>query len=142
MYPEAPPLHNGQQGEIPHYMAGQTGGQYLTAPPEGYGAALEWILMLLHFRYELGFIPPAIDGKRHQLKVELTKDAHQKYKGIRLRFRPLYIPVPEPPAWAKWRGSSSGACPWSGIEALPSAFRYRGLDMPLFVDFASERTLR
>jgi hypothetical protein len=59
------------------------------------------ILVQLHFRYELGFIPPTIDGKRHKLKVELTKEAHEKYKGIRLKFRPEYIPVSEAPAWAR-----------------------------------------
>jgi len=57
--------------------------------------------MLLHFRYELGFIPPAIDGKRHQLRVELIKEAQEKYKGIRLRFRPEYIPVKDLPDWAR-----------------------------------------
>jgi hypothetical protein len=55
----------------------------------------------LHFRYELGFAPPVIDGKRHQLKVELTKSAKEKRKGVRLRFRPEYIPVPEQPEWVR-----------------------------------------
>jgi len=54
----------------------------------------------LHFRYELGFIPPAIDGKRHELRVELTKTAKAEHKGVRLRCRPEYIPVREDPAWA------------------------------------------
>jgi len=36
----------------------------------------------LHFRYELGFIPPVIDGKRHKLKVELTNEAREKHKGF------------------------------------------------------------
>lgn len=44
--------------------------------------------MQLHYRYELGFIPPAIDGKRHELRVELTKAATGKHKGVRLRYRP------------------------------------------------------
>ena len=51
-----------------------TGGQYFSAPPTGFANALETILMQLHFRYELGFIPPMIDGKRHELKVELMKE--------------------------------------------------------------------
>jgi len=62
--------------------------------------ALEWILVQLHFRYELGFVPPEIDGKRRELKVELAKDAREKYKRVRLRFRHEYIPVSEAPAWA------------------------------------------
>jgi hypothetical protein len=55
----------------------------------------------LHFRYELGFIPPVIDGNRHKLRVELTKDARGKYKGVRLRFRREYIPVREEPDWVR-----------------------------------------
>jgi len=55
----------------------------------------------LHFRYELGFIPPTIDGKRHELKVELTKEAKKEHKRVRLRFRPEYIPVREVPEWVR-----------------------------------------
>jgi hypothetical protein len=44
------------------YMSKHTGGQYFSAPPSGYAVALEAILMQLHFRCELGFIHPAIDG--------------------------------------------------------------------------------
>jgi hypothetical protein len=49
------------------------------------------------FRHELGFIPPAIDGKRHELRVELTKKAKNRNKRVRLRFRSEYIPVGEGP---------------------------------------------
>jgi hypothetical protein len=98
----SPMLHFliGEQAKILHYMAKHTGGQYISSPPSGYAAALEAVLMQLHFRYELGFIPPAIDGKRHELKVELTKAAKEEHKRIRLRFRPQYIPVREEPEWA------------------------------------------
>jgi hypothetical protein len=100
LYPAVLPLI-GEHGQILHYMAKHTGGQYRTAPPAGYAAALESILMQLHFRYQIGFVPPAIDGKRHELKVELTKDARAKHKGVRLRFRAEYIPISEEPAWAR-----------------------------------------
>jgi hypothetical protein len=99
-FPRLRPLEH-EQGEIMHYMADQTGGQFLAAPPALYSTALESIIIQLHFRYELGFVPQAIDGKRHELKVELTKEAHEKHKGIRLEFRPAYIPVSEAPAWAR-----------------------------------------
>jgi hypothetical protein len=56
-------------------MAKHTGGEYFYVPPAEYEKALDAILMQLHFRYELGFIPPAIDGKRHELRVELKKAA-------------------------------------------------------------------
>ena len=65
----------GEQAKILHYMAKHTGGQYFSAPPSGYADVLEAILVQLHFRYELGFVPAAIDGKRHELTVELTKEA-------------------------------------------------------------------
>jgi hypothetical protein len=91
----------GEQSKILQYMSKQTGGQYFSPPPSGYGAALEAILTQLHLRYELGFVPPMIDGKRHELKVELTKEAKTEHKGVRLRFRPEYIPVREEPEWTR-----------------------------------------
>jgi hypothetical protein len=89
----------GEQGQISHYVAERTGGEYFSALAQGYAAALEKILMELHFRYELGFIPPVIDGKRHKLKVELTNEAREKHQGVRLRVRREYIPVREEPEW-------------------------------------------
>ena len=98
----SPNLHFiiGEQAKIMHYMAKHTGGQYFSTPSSEYERTLETILMQLHFRYELGFIPPAIDGKRHELRVELTKEAKAGHKGLRLRYRPEYIPVREEPEWA------------------------------------------
>jgi hypothetical protein len=97
----SPNLHLlGEQSKILQYMARQTGGLYFSARPSGYAAALEAVLTQLHYRYELGFIPPAIDGKRHELTVGLTKEARKDHKGVRLRFRPEYIPVHEEPEWA------------------------------------------
>lgn len=99
--PIVPVWSNGEVAEIEHYMAVQTGGQFFSATPSGYAGALGMILIQLHSRYELGFIPPAIDGKRHSLKVELTKEAKEKHKGVRLRYRPEYIPVLGLPAWSR-----------------------------------------
>ena len=98
----SPNLHFiiGEQAKIMHYMAKHTGGQYFSTSSSEYVRTLETILMQLHFRYELGFIPPAIDGKRHELRVELTKEAKAGHKGLRLRYRPEYIPVREEPEWA------------------------------------------
>jgi hypothetical protein len=62
--------------------------------------SLATILMQLHDRYELGLIPPAVDGKRHELKVVLTR-ADRGTHGVRLRYRPEYIPVREEPEWAQ-----------------------------------------
>jgi len=98
--PPRPPLRY-EQAEILHYMADQTGGQYLAVPPPLYSTALEMILTQLHFRYQLGFVPPALDGKRHNLTVELTPEAKALHEGLRLRFRTAYIPVRETPEWAR-----------------------------------------
>src|SRR5437667_2016051 len=97
----SPNLHFiiGEQAKIMHYMAEHTGGEYFSVPPSEYEKALTRIMMQLHFRYELGFIPPGIDGKRHELRVELTKAAKAEHKGLRLRYRPEYIPVQEEPEW-------------------------------------------
>ena|ERR1700730_10494180 len=99
--PIVPMLTGGDVAEIEHYMADHTGGQFFSAAPGGYTGALQMILLQLHFRYELGFIPPAIDGKHHNLRVELTKGAKENHKGVRLRYRPEYIPVLGEPAWAR-----------------------------------------
>jgi len=90
----------GEQAKIMHYMAKHTDGEYCSVPPSGYEGTLDAILMQLHFRDELGFIPPAIDGKRHELRVELTKEARAEHNGLRLRYRPEYIPLREEPDWA------------------------------------------
>jgi hypothetical protein len=99
--PFVPMLTNGEVTEIEHYMADQTGGQFFSSSASGYSAALDRILMQLHFRYQLGFVPPKIDGKHHKLKIELTKEAKRQHKGIRLRYRPEYVPLLEIPAWVR-----------------------------------------
>lgn len=86
------PLGNGEEGSIWHYMAAETGGQYFSVHPNLYATALKSVLLQLHFRYQLGFKPPSLDGKRHELKVEFAPEAKQQTKGVQLRYRPEYIP--------------------------------------------------
>jgi hypothetical protein len=88
------PLGNGEMGSVFHYMAAETGGQYFSIHPRLYATALDSVLLQLHFRYELGFKPPAIDGKRHELKVEFAGKDKRQYKSLGLRYRPEYIPKP------------------------------------------------
>ena len=83
----------GEQKEIAHYIATETGGQYLRLTPETYATGLEEILEQLHFRYELGFRPEALDGKRHKLRVKLAEAAKKQHQGVRLRYRAAYVPV-------------------------------------------------
>jgi hypothetical protein len=63
----------GEQGQISHYVAERTGGEYFSAPAQGDAAALEKILMQLHFRYELGFIPPVIEVDRSKRTCPLSR---------------------------------------------------------------------
>jgi hypothetical protein len=83
----------GEQGAVANYIATQTGGQYLWVTPETYAAGLEEILQQLHSRYELGFKPAALDGKRHKLRVTLADAVKNQHKGVRLRHRSAYVPV-------------------------------------------------
>jgi hypothetical protein len=83
-----------EQKEIAHYIATQTGGQYLQVTPETYAQGLEEILQHLHFRYELGFRPEALDGKRHKLRVKLTAAVKNQGKGVHLRYRAAYVAIP------------------------------------------------
>ena len=99
--PEGSPLTNGEQSAIFHYMAVGTGGQYFAIPPGLYASALDSIILQLHFRYQIGFKPSVIDGKRHRLRVELVGDARKRYKRVSLRYRPEYIPTQAPPAWQR-----------------------------------------
>jgi hypothetical protein len=88
-------FNTNERGSILHYLSEETGGEYFRVPEDLYATALEDILLQLHFRYELGFKPPSIDGKRHSLKVELVGDAKSQHKSARLRYRREYIPVSE-----------------------------------------------
>lgn len=83
----------GEQKEVAHYIATQTGGQYLEVTPETYATSLTEILQQLHFRYELGFKPATLDGKRHKLSVKLADGVKNHHKGVRLRHRLAYVPV-------------------------------------------------
>lgn len=84
----------GEQRQVAHYIAAQTGGEYLDVSSEGYGSGLEQILQQLHFRYELGFQPSVLDGKRHKLTVKLLASASHEHQRVRLRYRTAYVPVP------------------------------------------------
>jgi hypothetical protein len=93
-YDPSSQMSNGQVSYLVHYYSQETGGEfYTTGDPRLYSAALDYILSQVHLRYTIGFRPSAPDGKRHTLKVELTKEARSKYRGIQLRHRKVYIAV-------------------------------------------------
>jgi hypothetical protein len=85
----------GQTYNLVHYYAGNTGGEYYsTLHPELYEQVLDYIITQLHLRYTLGFKPAKLDGKIHNLRVELTEDAQKRFPKARPRFRREYIPLP------------------------------------------------
>ena len=83
----------GEQGEVANYIATETGGEYLRVTPDTYATGLREILRQLHGRYELGFKPETLDGKRHKLTVKLADAAKNQHKGVRLRYRLAYVPI-------------------------------------------------
>jgi hypothetical protein len=80
------------QPNVAHFLSAMTGGQFFSVKPNMFGLALEDILVQVHFRYVLGFRPNIVDGKVHQLRVELTDAAKEKFTAIRMTYRPAYIP--------------------------------------------------
>jgi len=85
------------QPNVAHFLTAMTGGQYFSVDPKLFASALDDILVQVHFRYVLGFQPPALDGQRHTLRVELTESANRKYPTIRMAFRPAYVPLQSNP---------------------------------------------
>jgi hypothetical protein len=83
-----------EKGAIANYFAAQTGGEYFTAAPDAYAAKLEEIIDQMHSRYELGFRPDRLDGKRHKLVVKLTLAAANSHRDVHLRHRAAYVPSP------------------------------------------------
>jgi hypothetical protein len=84
----------GQISHLIHHYAVETGGQYLTVGnSEQLASALAYMLTEVHLRYVLSFKPAALDGKRHTLRVELTRSANKSFGHPDLRFRTEYIPV-------------------------------------------------
>jgi len=85
----------GKTWNLVHTYARETGGEYYaTLDPEKYASALDYILTQLRLRYTLSFKPAKLDGKTHELRVELTPAAQKRFPKTALRFRSQYIPLP------------------------------------------------
>jgi len=82
-----------QHSFIAHYFSAATAGKFFSVKPELFATALDDILLQMHFRYQLGFKPPAVDGKRHKLKVMLSDEVKVQHKSVRVLHRSEYIPV-------------------------------------------------
>ena len=93
-------FRNDKVSYLVHYYSEETGGEfYSTMDPRLFSAALDYILLQLHLRYTLGFKPLVVDGKKHTLKVELTKTAQRRFPSAQLRFRTEYVPVAAYPSF-------------------------------------------
>ena len=89
---------SGQTFNQAHYYSRTTGGQYYsTSRPDLFGSTLDYIITQLHLRYTLGFQPSKLDGKPHELRVEMTKDAQNRFPKTTLRFRIECFPLPPKP---------------------------------------------
>jgi hypothetical protein len=88
-------IGSGQTFNQAHYYSRTTGGQYYsTSQTELFGPTLDYIVSQLHARYTLGFQPSKLDGKPHELRVELTKDAQNRFPKTTPRFRIECFPLP------------------------------------------------
>jgi hypothetical protein len=89
---------SGQTFNQAHYYSRATGGQYYsTSQPQLFAPTIDYIITQLHARYTLGFQPSKLDGKPHDLRVELTKDAQSRFPKTTLRFRAEYFAIPSKP---------------------------------------------
>jgi VWFA-related protein len=79
-------------GRIPmlHYLSQETGGQIISTKGKTVAEALEEIVIGLHSRYELAYVPPARVEGWHALSVKLSATAVEKHEGAILSFRSGY----------------------------------------------------
>jgi hypothetical protein len=86
---------SGQTYNQIHYYCRTTGGQfYSTTQTSLFAPTLDYIISQLHARYTLTFQPAKMDGKPHELRVDLTKDAQSRFPKTTPRFRIECIPKP------------------------------------------------
>jgi hypothetical protein len=84
-----------EKGSIAGYFANRTGGHYISADPETYCDGLQRIIDEVHLRYELGFTPETLDGKRHAIRVALSDAGKQRHKHLTIRYRTGYVAAGE-----------------------------------------------
>jgi len=86
---------SGQTYNQIHYYCRTTGGQfYSTTQTSLFAPTLDYIISQLHARYTLAFQPAKMDGKPHELRVDLTKEAQSRFPKTTPRFRIECIPHP------------------------------------------------
>ena len=93
---DASPFPN-SKSQVVHYLAEQTGGQVYSTWTNKYGENLDRLIGDLHRRYEIGFVPPTLDGRRHEIKIKLMDEARHKLKSAELHYAPAYLAAPALP---------------------------------------------
>lgn len=93
---DANPIPN-SKSQVVHYLAEQTGGQVYSTWTNKYGENLDRLIGDLHRRYEIGFVPPTLDGRHHEIKIKLADEARHKLKSAELRYAPAYLAAPALP---------------------------------------------
>lgn len=89
------------KSQVVHYLTEQTGGQVYSTWTNKYGENLDRLIEDLHRRYEIGFVPPTLDGRRHEIKIRLSDEARHKLKSAELHYPPAYLAasaLPQPEA--------------------------------------------
>jgi hypothetical protein len=81
-------------GHMIHYLSEKTGGRVLSTLSGDYGKALERIIGELYARYQLGFLPPAQDGRQHELQIKFSEEARKRLKSVDLRYPSAYMASP------------------------------------------------
>jgi hypothetical protein len=77
-----------------HYLSRATGGDVYGSPDfSQLTKGLNYIVMQAHFRDTLGFKPDTFDGKKHDLRVELTPEGQKQFPSAVLKYRSQYIPA-------------------------------------------------
>jgi hypothetical protein len=87
-------LHSQNWLYIVHYLSDKTGGVVLSTWRGTYDVELDRILTELQGRYQLGFVPPALDGKQHELRIKLSDNARNKLKSVDLRYASTFLASP------------------------------------------------
>ena len=85
------------KSQVVHYLAEQTGGQVYSTWTNKYGENLDRLIGDLHRRYEFGFVPLTLDGRRHEINIKLSDEARHKLKSAELHYAPAYLAAPALP---------------------------------------------
>jgi hypothetical protein len=109
------------RSHVVHYLSEKTGGRALSSWNSDYGKELDRIIGELYARYQLGFLPPAQDGRQHELQIKFSEEARKRLKSADLRYPSAYMASPN--ALRSVPASQMESDP-ALLDALKSSSRY------------------